>query len=145
MNYEPGMLLAFRWDENTFGVCKVIKVTETRKEPIISAIVYTNWFESVPENLDTDQLKPMVIHMPLLQSAMERSGCVQVGQAEVIPDELRGFDNWFAAWQQRQAGFFDKSIADSVDIIMESMANVDSGGPDSMYRDRLMRHWQQNR
>ncbi len=144
MNYEPGMLLAFKWDPDSFGICKVLKITETKKEPIINIITYSNWFETLPENINPEQLKPLVIHMPMLLSAMEQSGCTPVGSAEVKPEELRGYENWLSAWQERRSGFFDKSIAESIDHILESMARVDNGPQDSIFKERLMRRWQEN-
>lgn len=145
MNYESGMLLAFKWNADTFGVCKVLKVTETRKDPIISIITYSNWFETMPENVDTAALKSMVVHMPMLLPAMEMSECTPIGTADVTPEELDGYENWVRAWEDRRAGFFDRSISDAVDHIMEAMAEVDNGGQDSVYRERLMRKWQNER
>lgn len=146
MNYEPGMLVAFKWNSNSYGVCKVLKITETRKDPIISVVTYSNWFDALPENVGPETLKPMVVHMPMLLPAMELSECTLIGNAEVTPEELSGYENWLAAWQDRRAGFFDRSISDSVDQVMEAMAQVDNGGQDaSGFRDRLMRQWQGNR
>jgi len=39
---------------------------------------------------------------------------------------------------------FDKSIAESIDHILESMARVDNGPQDSIFKERLMRRWQEN-
>ncbi|MHB9095878.1 MAG: hypothetical protein ACYC21_14525 [Eubacteriales bacterium] len=145
MNYEPGMLLAFRWDSNTYGVCKVLKITETRKDPIINIVTYANWFENIPEDLDFEQLKPLVVHMPMILSGLTMSDCTPIGKVEVKPEELEGYENWNAAWKDRRAGFFERSISDAVDHVMEAMAQVDNGGQDSVYRERLMRQWQNNR
>lgn len=142
--YEPGTLLAFKWDADSYGVCKVLKITETRKEPIINIVTYSNSFSALPENIDAGQLKPMVVHMPMLMPAMELSDCTPVGKADVQPEELRGYENWLAAWQERRSGFFTRSIADAVDEILEHMANVDSP-EDSVYRERLMQHWSKMR
>ncbi|MDT3702281.1 MAG: hypothetical protein ROZ36_04435 [Thermincola sp.] len=146
MNFEPGMLIAFRWSQTTYGVCKVLQITETRKEPIINVVTYSNTLEQIPENIDVSALKTLVVHMPMLLPAMLMSECTHIGTAPVTPEELRGYENWLAAWQERQAGYFDRPIPDSVDQIMEAMAQVDGGGADqSGYRDRLMRKWQSNR
>ena len=145
MNYEPGMLVAFKWNSNSYGICKVLKITETRKEPIISVVTYSNWFDDIPENIEMDKLKPLVVHMPMLLPAMAMSECNVIGNAEVTSEEMSGCEAWLAAWKERQAGFFDRSIPDSVDQIMEAMAQVNNGGQDSGYRDRLMRQWQNER
>ncbi len=144
MNYEPGMLLAFKWDTDTYGICKVLKITETKKEPIVNIITYSNWFQTLPETIDPDEIKPLVIHMPMILSAMEKSGCKPIGTAEVKPEELQGYENWVRAWNERRSGFFERSIAESVDQILESMAHVDNTPEDSVFKERLMRRWQQN-
>lgn len=143
-NYEPGSLLAFKWDNDSYGVCKVLQITETRKEPIINIVTYSNWFEGLPENVDTAQLKTLVVHMPMLLPALEISGCTLVGADEVKPQELDGYENWLGAWQDRRAGFFTRSIPDSIDEIMEQMAVVDSPG-DSAHKERLMQQWSKMR
>lgn len=137
MEFEPGMLLAFRWDQDSYGVCKVLKVTETRKDPIISIVTYSNSFDSVPEQVDAEQLKPLVIHMPVIRSGIMRSDLKPVGTAEVKPEELGGYEHWLAAWKERRAGFFEGSIADSVDIIIEAMAQVDNGPQDRAMMERM--------
>lgn len=142
MNYEPGMLLSFKWDSDSFGICKVIKVTETRRQPIISVVTYSNTFKEIPENLDLNQLKPMVLHMPILSPGLEMSECKPIGSAEITPNETSAYENWAAAWQDRRAGFFEKSIDDSVNHIMEAMAEVDTGQSNSPERQRLAQQWQ---
>ncbi|PKM79823.1 MAG: hypothetical protein CVU89_16525 [Firmicutes bacterium HGW-Firmicutes-14] len=143
MKYEPGMILAFRWDTESYGVCKVTGITETRKEPIISIVTYSNSYDSPPEKFDpAEELKPMVLHMPMLLPAIEASECTAIGNAEVSPEEQDGFENWLSAWKERRTGFFKQTIPDAVDHIIEAMAQVESSASeDSMYRERLMQRW----
>ena len=143
MDFKPGMLLAFNMESDTYGVCKVTGITETSKEPIISVVTYANSFDSVPEEVNPAELKPLVIHMPMYLPALKASNCKEIGMAEITGDEARGFDNWLLAWKDRRAGFFERSIPDSIDYILEQMANVENSTPeDSVFRERLMRRFQ---
>jgi len=143
MDFKPGMLLAFKWDANSYGICKVAGITETSKEPIIGIVTYSNCYESVPENLDPSELKPMVIHMPMYLPAMQASDCEEIGTAEVTEDEAKGYDNWLTAWKDRRTGFYERDIPSSIDYIIEQMAQVDNASSeDSMFRDRLMQRFQ---
>jgi len=143
MNYEKGMVLAFRWESDNYGICKVINVTATKKEPIVSIVTYSDSFESVPENPDLTALKPLVIHMPMLHPAMEASECTQIGSAEVGEQETAAYETWLNAWQERRSGFFTATIPDAVNQIIEAMARVDNGTSDSAFRERLARRWQE--
>jgi len=142
MQYEPGTLLAFKWDEKNFGVCKVIAATETNKEPIISIIAYSNWFETIPGPSEPEQLKPLVLHMPMIMSAMQATGCMPIGSAEVKPEELKGYEHWLGAWKDRRAGFFEIPVPHAVDHIVEAMAQVNSGSSDSAFKEKLRQRWQ---
>ena len=123
MNYEPGMLLSFKWESEVFGICKVIKLTETKKDPIISISTFSNYFDTFPENINLDQLKPMIVHMPMVPSSL--TGCTPVGKAEIRPRELEAYERWLDAWQAGRAGILNKSISESVSQILEAMAEVE--------------------
>ncbi len=142
MDFKPGMLLAFNWDNDSYGVCKVTGVTETNKEPIIGVVTYSNYYDTVPEEIDPAELKPMVLHMPMYLPAMKASVCKEIGTADVTENEARGFNDWLKAWKDRRTGFFERSIPDSVDFILEQMAKVDNAPEDQFYRKKLMERFQ---
>ncbi len=123
MNYEPGMLLSFKWEDDSFGICKVIKLTETKKDPIISICTYSNYLNPIPESIDQVELKPMIVHMPMLESRL--SDCVAVGKADIRPRETEAYETWYEAWKIGRAGILTKSISESVSQILEAMAEVD--------------------
>lgn len=142
MQYAPGTLLSFKWDDGNLGVCKVITTTETAEEPIINITTFSNCFEAIPEAIATTELKPLVLHMPMTLTSIQASDCSVIGFAEVTPEEYKGFEKWLAAWQNKRAGVFEIPIVSAINHIIEAMAQVNSSSPDSAFRQQLKRHWQ---
>lgn len=119
MVYEPGTLLRFSWHGDTFGICKVIRITDTLPEPIVSITTYSNFFDRIPEAIEPAALRPMVTHMPMLLSSLAE--CMPVGKTDIRQRELAAYQRWLKAYQAGRSGYFSRPVSESVSQVLEAM------------------------
>ena len=68
-----------------------------------------------------DRVIRFINHMPFVEDALEKSVLELESEVESLPDYEDGYQLWRTAFEQSDAGVFDVSVVEGIEMLQETL------------------------
>ncbi|MDX2127598.1 MAG: hypothetical protein SFU91_01025 [Chloroherpetonaceae bacterium] len=125
-SFKAGDGIRFGSFEGTFGMAKILRIDQAvidlpTPEPVYHLLVYSLRSIIPPSEAHFAEGKPFIGHLPLLESAFQKSNPEKIAETFVSQDELVAYERWEEAFYSGESGIFDIPLLEAVTIIVESL------------------------